>query len=73
MKRKKKSEPKYKYTATFEAEVFSCDIGGGSFISKASLDNLESLIPSGVNFEDNIDLLGVAFNAAVLNRRIISK
>lgn len=68
MKRKKKSEPNYKYTATFEAEVFSCDIGGGSFISKASLDNLESLIPGGVNFEDNIDLLGVAFNAAVVNK-----
>jgi len=68
MKRKKKNEPNYKYTATFEAEVFSCDIGGGSFISKASLDNLESLIPNGVNFEDNIDLLGVAFNAAVVNK-----
>ena len=68
MKIKKSSNPNYKYTATFEAEVFSCEIGGGSFISKASLDNLESLIPKGVNFEDNIDLLGVAFNAAVVNK-----
>ncbi|MGA0317672.1 MAG: hypothetical protein ACO3LB_08305 [Flavobacteriaceae bacterium] len=68
MKRLKKNKPSYKYTTTFEAEVFSCDIGGGSFISKASLENLESLIPKGVNFEDNIDLLGVAFNAAVVNK-----
>lgn len=68
MKRKKNTEPNYKYTATFEAEVFSCDIGGGSFISKASLDNLESLIPKGIDFEDNIDLFGVAFNAAVVNK-----
>lgn len=68
MKRIKKNKPSYKYTTTFEAEVFSCDIGGGSFISKASLENLESLIPKGINFEDNIDLLGVAFNAAVVNK-----
>jgi hypothetical protein len=58
----------YKYTTTFEAEVFSCDIGGDSFISKASLDNLESLLPKGIDFEDNIDLMGVAFNAAVVNK-----
>jgi hypothetical protein len=57
----------YKYTTTFEAEVFSCDIGGQSFISKASLSNLESLVPNGINFKDNIDLMGVAFNAAVVN------
>ncbi len=58
----------YKYTTTFEAEIFSCGVGGESFISKASLDNLESLLPKGVNYEDNIDLLGVAFNAAVVNK-----
>jgi len=63
-----KKKPEYKYTTTFEAEVFPCDIGGESFISKASLNNLESLVPKGVNFEDNIDLMGVAFNAAVVNK-----
>jgi hypothetical protein len=68
MKLSKKKKVPYKYTTTFEAEVFSCDVGGNSFISKASLDNLESLIPKGVNFEDNIDLMGVAFNAAVVNK-----
>jgi hypothetical protein len=64
---KSKKNP-YKYTATFEAEIFSCGVGGESFISKASLENLESLLPKGVNYEDNIDLLGVAFNAAVVNK-----
>ena len=57
----------YKYTTTFEAEMLPCELGD-SFISKASLHNLESLIPQGIDFEDNIDLMGVAFNAAVVNR-----
>lgn len=68
-KRKSKaSKPQYKYTATFEADILPCEIGNSSFISKASLENLESLIPDGIDFEDNVDLLGVAFNAAVVNR-----
>jgi len=67
-KKSKANDRKYKYTATFEAEVFSCELGGGSLISRASLNNLESLIPSGINYEENIDLMGVAFNAAVVNR-----
>ena len=58
----------YKYTTTFDAEISPCEIGDASFISKASLHNLESLVPKGINFEDNIDLIGVAFNAAVVNR-----
>ena len=57
----------YKYTTKFEAKISPCDIGEESFISLASLDNLESLVPKGVNFKDNIDLMGVAFNAAVVN------
>ena len=64
----KNNKKPYKYTATFEADILACDIGGSSFISKASLDNLDSLIPKGIDFEENIDLLGVAFNAAVVNR-----
>ena len=37
-------------------------------ISEASLDALQPLIPSAVDLNRNIDLLGVAFNAAVVNR-----
>lgn len=36
---------------------------------KASLENLKSLIPdSEIDFNENIDLLGVAFNAALVNK-----
>ena len=59
---------KYKYTTVFEAPVHACKISDDSFISKASLDNLHSLVPQNINFEENIDLIGVAFNAAVVNK-----
>jgi hypothetical protein len=57
-----------KYTAKFEYEV-SASAGSieGLQISEASLDNLKPLIPESVDLERNIDLLGVAFNAAVVN------
>jgi len=57
----------YKYTTTFEAPINVCDINDTSFISQASLDNLESLIPKGIDYQQNIDLIGVSFNAAVVN------
>ena len=57
----------YKYTTTFEAPIIACEINESSFISKASLDNLESLIPQGIDYQQNIDLIGVSFNAAVVN------
>jgi hypothetical protein len=57
----------YKYTTTFEAFINPCEINDSSFISKASLDNLESLIPQGIDYKENIDLIGVSFNAAVVN------
>lgn len=58
----------YKYTTIFEAPIEACRINESSFISKASLDNLHSLVPQDINFEENIDLIGVAFNAAVVNK-----
>jgi hypothetical protein len=39
-----------------------------SQISKASIDSLRPLIPSNINLDKNIDLLAVAFNAAVVNK-----
>ena len=57
----------YKYTTTFEAYIHPCKINDSLFISKASLDNLESLIPQGIDYKENIDLIGVSFNAAVVN------
>ena len=58
----------YKYTAKFEYQVEASEASVTSYFSKASLDNLESLIPDDVDLEKNIDLMAVAFNAAVVNR-----
>ena len=57
----------YLYTTRFEDPVYSCVIGDSEFISKASLENLKPLISKEIDFSANIDLLGLAFNAAVIN------
>ena len=60
----------YKYITQFSTgQIKVCPIFTEEKITRASLDNLSSLIPSEeVNLNENIDLLGVAFNAAVVNR-----
>jgi|TARA_R100000008_G_C3586605_1_gene172919 hypothetical protein len=60
----------YKYTTSFRQEILAASkIESGEWkISKASLEKLRPLIPTNIDFEKNIDLLGVAFNAAVVNR-----
>lgn len=57
----------HKYTTTFNFEVQACQEIGGFDISHANLENLRDLIPTSVDLEKNIDLMGVAFNAAVVN------
>jgi hypothetical protein len=59
---------KYKYTTTFDSIVFASSDLEESNISKASLEALRPLIPSNIDLDRNIDLLGVAFNAAVVNK-----
>lgn len=57
------------YKTKFDVSIRQCKIGENSFISKASLDNLKNLLPShNIDLEKNIDLLGVAFDAAVVNQ-----
>ena len=56
----------YKYTTTFESEIFAHQVND-DFVSKASLNELASLVPNEIDFEKNVDLLGVSFNAAVVN------
>jgi hypothetical protein len=60
----------FKYKAIFENEIIaSSDLSRSDFdISKASLETLAPLVPKDIDLEANIDLLGVAFNAAVANR-----
>ena len=58
----------YKYTTVFEDTVFASNNLDQVNISEASLDSLKPLIPENINLERNIDLVGVAFNAAVVNK-----
>ena len=39
----------------------------GINVSEANIENLRSLVPTSVDLKKNIDLMGVAFNAAVVN------
>ena len=61
--------PKFKYKTSFTSELFAADQNNlESFISQASLEPLSSLIPGNIDLEKNVDLLAVAFNAAVVNK-----
>ena len=59
----------YKYKTNFSNPIERSDILNSNFQlnSIASLDNLSELIDENIDFEKNIDLLGVAFNAALIN------
>lgn len=57
----------HKYTTTFDFEIKACENIAGINVSEANIENLRSLIPTSVDLEKNIDLMGVAFNAAVVN------
>ena len=62
------SEP-YKFKTQFDFEVFATDdLENDLSISVASLENLKPLIPKGIDLDRNIDLVGAAFNAAIVNR-----
>jgi len=60
---------KFKYTTKFSnvilasGEIDSPDLN----ISKASLDSLKDIIPGDVDLDKNMDLLAIAYNAAVVN------
>jgi len=59
----------YRFKTEFNFEVFATDdLEKDLNISVASLDNLKPLIPKGINLDRNIDLVGAAFNAAIVNR-----
>ena len=58
----------YKYKTTFDNIIVASSDFENFNISKASLEPLRPLIPDDINLDRNIDLLGVAFNAAVVNK-----
>jgi hypothetical protein len=57
----------FEYKTSFDLSIAACDIKDGLFVSKSNIQNLKDLIPNDVDLENNIDLMGVAFNAAVVN------
>jgi hypothetical protein len=58
----------FQYTTGFTSQLTASALDKDQFdISKASLEPLKEFIPKDVDLERNIDLLGVAFNAAVVN------
>lgn len=61
---------KFKYKTKFlnEVQASAENIKDGKFVSQASLEQLRNLVPEDIDFEKNIDLIGVAFNAAVINQ-----
>ena len=59
---------KYLYRSEFTAPIISCKSGDDFAVSQASLSNLKDFLPKDIDFSQNIDLLGVAFNAAVVNQ-----
>ena len=70
-KEKKEMNAKFKHKINFENHIQASCFDGTCKrfqISEASLENLKPLIPAEVDLEKNIDLLGVAFNAAVVNK-----
>ena len=65
------SDKPFKYKSSFSSSIAASCVEGSCTpfgISQASLENLQPLIPEDVDLSKNIDLLGVAFNAAVVNR-----
>jgi hypothetical protein len=58
----------YKYKTHFDFQVEACNQNEDKFVlSEANIENLKPLIPESVDLKKNIDLFGVAFNAAVVN------
>ena len=70
-KEKKEMNAKFKHKINFENHIAASCVDGTCKrfqISEASLQSLKTLIPEDVDLSKNIDLLGVAFNAAVVNK-----
>jgi hypothetical protein len=59
---------KYKTAFSHEIKASDKDVKNNKFTSEASLEQLKSLVPEDIDFKRNIDLIGLAFNAAVINQ-----
>ena len=57
----------FKYTTSFSSELTIQEVSESLISSASNLEGLKDLIPKDIDFEKNLDILGVAFNAAVAN------
>ena len=59
-----------KYTTSFSSQISSVkpDTDIQESIARESLESLKEIAPSSIDWDQNADLLGVAFNAALANR-----
>ena len=69
MDRLEELRKEFPYTTTFASSV-QCLVGEESdkTLALASAESLNDIIPKELNLDDNIDLLPIAFNAAIANR-----
>lgn len=58
----------FKYTTSFAEKLTLSELDKKDLTSFASLTSLKDIMPEGIDLEKNIDLVGVAFNAAVANK-----
>tara|TARA_R100000008_G_scaffold86744_1_gene81289 strand:- start:3002 stop:4582 length:1581 start_codon:yes stop_codon:yes gene_type:complete len=59
----------FKYKTEYLFDIYATtDLHDDLNISQASLDNLKPLIPKAIDLDRNVDLIGVAFNAAIVNK-----
>lgn len=58
----------FKYKASFAESLTASSLDSKELKSFASLTSLKEVMPQGIDLEKNIDLVGVAFNAAVANK-----
>ena len=60
---------KFKYKTEYNFDVFATtDLENDLQISTASLENLRPFIPKSIDLDRNVDLVGAAFNAAIVNK-----
>lgn len=57
----------FKYICKFSETIIASTPESDQIESLASVDSLRDLIPENIDFNKNIDLIGVAFNGAVAN------
>jgi predicted HicB family RNase H-like nuclease len=56
------------HKSTFVCPIKSYQLSKDSDVSIAALENLREFLPKEIDFNKNVDLLGVAFNAALINQ-----